>query len=153
MVRQSSPQAEREKTINIGPICRFGPGGDYVSVWPGEPVNPAEQPNNALTGILNVLAGMIEALRGNRDIRGKINNETDDRRGIDTPTGADVTGNHGAPKQRWLFADDRRAGGTIKYKPHHRIRAHRASAKKRVCFGPAGQSTLFESNLKGTKSA
>ena len=157
MFRQSSPEAECEKTINIGPICRFGPGGDFVTVWPREPVNMSEEPKSSIAGLLNVIAGMIEVLRGHREIQGK-HYDAQDGRAADTKTGRDAGSNRQTPEQRWLFADDRGTGGTIKYKPHHRIRAHRTASRQRICFRQSGdfeqaQGTLFETELKGTKSA
>ena len=48
----------------IGPVCRFGPGGDYESVWPGEWMEQATQPKNAIGRLLDVISGMTDVLRG-----------------------------------------------------------------------------------------
>ncbi len=48
----------------IGPVCRFGPGGDYESVWPGEWMEQATQPKNAIGRLLDVIAGMTDVIRG-----------------------------------------------------------------------------------------
>jgi hypothetical protein len=158
----------------IGPVCRFGPGGDYESVWPGDWMEQAAQPKNAIGRLLDVIAGMTDVLRGgNRcvEVAGPIDigegitteqenksYESDERRagirrGAYAEAGSVAKRNRGVLDQPGLFADDRRAGGVAGRKPNYRIRAHRAVAKKRACFEPAGQGTLFELDFKGAKTA
>jgi hypothetical protein len=176
---------EREIITKIGPVCRFGPGGDYVSAWPasGKLVesadweNPADHPKSTAARLLDVLAGIRDILRSSparRNIEvigpmeigegtateregqlyGAKNRGTDpDFVGTYTTAGSVAKCNRWFSGQPGLFADDWRAGGTIKYKPNYRIRAHRAAAKKRSCFGPGGQGTLFETDFKGAKTA
>jgi hypothetical protein len=181
---------EREKTINIGPICRFGPGGEYISVWPAggelacprmslsgvesvDLINPAERPKNALAGLLNVLAGMIDALLGNSNTHpsalklrrtggkpyyvssdfAKATPDKEDRNGADAAAGPVVKDNRLASEQRWLFADDWRAGRTAKYKPNHRIRAYRAVAKKRSYIALAESGSLFDADCEVARTA
>ena len=50
----------------IGPVCRFGTGGDYESVWPGDWMEQATQPKNAIGRLLDVVAGMTDMLRGSQ---------------------------------------------------------------------------------------
>ena len=160
-----------ELRILNGPVCRFGPGGDYVSIWPADREIAAKRPKNTIAGLLNVLAGVIEALRGGRPgyaINGpaEIADYTVERekpfyvaqgtradRTTYTSPDSIVKNNRRVCDQRWLFADDWRAGGAVGRKPTHRIRAHRAIAKKRVCFAPAESRTLFEPDFKGAKTA
>ena len=156
----------------IGPVCRFGPGGDYESVWPGEWMEQAAQPKNAIGRLLDVIAGMTDVLRGgNRyveaagpmDIEENKTYESDERgagirRGSYAAAGSAAGHNCGFSNQPGLFTDDWRIGGTIKHKPNNRIRAHRAASKKRACVGSAvsfepGQGTLFELDFKGAKTA
>jgi hypothetical protein len=165
---------EREIITKMGPVCRFGPGGDYESIWPDDWTQQSQQPKNALAGLLNVLTGIIDVLRGparEYSIEGpaEINELSDQEttKNVSKPgrayasTGPDVKHNRWISDQPGLFADDWRAGGTIKYKPNYRIRAHRAVAKKRSCFRPGGQrfdklttqGTLFETDFKGAKTA
>ena len=33
---------DRRLSEQIGFVCKFGPGGDFVSFWPSEPVEPAQ---------------------------------------------------------------------------------------------------------------
>jgi len=151
----------------IGPVCRFGPGGDYESVWPGDWMEQAAQPKNAIGRLLDVVAGMTDVLRGGRSIEvvGPMDIELEnksyesDERGASIRRGAYAEAGSVAKRDRrfseqpGLFADDRRAGGVAGRKPNYRIRAHRAVAKKRACFEPAGQGTLFELDFKGAKTA
>ena len=152
----------------IGPVCRFGPGGDYESVWPGDWMEQATQPKNAIGRLLDVIAGMTDVLRGgNRcvEVAGPMDIElenksyesderrTSTRRGAYAEAGSVTKHHRGVSEQQGLFADDRRAGGVAGRKPNYRIRAHRAVAKKRACFEPAGQGTLFEPDFKGAKTA
>jgi hypothetical protein len=142
---------ERERIIQIGPVCRFGPGGDYVTIWPAVSAGPAEQPQNALTGVLNVLAGLIDALRGHKIV-------------ARLPSNVVIEGGSGpvtcisSNDQMMLFDDDTQAGQTIKYRTHHRIRA---TVKKRACitFIPSttlrtGETrTLFDAESEIAKTA
>ena len=47
------------------PLCRFGPGGDFVSAWPSEsqkqPLRPAA---NGLSKLLDVISEIISAVVG-----------------------------------------------------------------------------------------
>ena len=163
----------------IGPVCRFGPGGDYESVWPGEWMEQATQPKNAIGRLLDVISGMTDVIRGgNRcvevigpdtiterivfeqenksyesDERG-----TGNRRGAYAAAGPVAEHNCGLSNQPGLFADDWRAGAAVKHKPNNRIRAHRTTAKKRTSIGTTvsfdeGQGTLFELDFQGAKTA
>jgi hypothetical protein len=165
----------------IGPVCRFGPGGDYESVWPGDWMEQAAQPKNAIGRLLDVITGMTDVLRGgNRcvEVTGPIpegmpngidigqenkSYESDQRgagvrRGAYAEAGPVAEHNRGVSEQPGLFADDWRAGAAAKHKPNNRVRAHRTTAKKRACVGSAvsfdqGQGTLFELDFKGAKTA
>jgi hypothetical protein len=168
---------EREKIINIGPICRFGPGGDFASNWPDEWEIYANQSHGVFTKLMNMFVGMIDALRGSDadyEIKGPVDvtesteqeileqgttsYATNDRRTANASAGPVIEQNIGFSLQPGLFADDWRAGRNAGYKPNNRIRAHRAVAKKRICFGQAGpfdkaQGTLFDAELKSAKTA
>ncbi|MGB7581408.1 MAG: hypothetical protein WBL85_03045 [Sedimentisphaerales bacterium] len=157
----------------IGPVCRFGPGGDYESVWPGEWMEQATQPKNAIGRLLDVIAGMTDVIRGGDrcvEVTGPIDIEQENklyesdergtgvRRGAYAAAGSVAKHNRGVSDQQGLFADDWRAGAAVKHKPSNRIRTHRTTAKKRTCVGSAvsfdeGQGTLFELDFKGAKTA
>ena len=162
----------------IGPVCRFGPGGDYESVWPGDWMEQATQPKNAIGRLLDVIAGMTDVLRGGErcvEVTGPIDisdcvttqenksYESNERgagirRGAYAAAGPVAEHNSGVSDQPGLFADDWRAGAAAKHKPNNRIRAHRTVAKHRTCVGATvpfdeGQGTLFELDFKGAKTA
>jgi len=170
---------EREKIINIGPVCRFGPGGEFTSNWPfyagaakGRHVNDndmlftEEEQKSVLKKLGNMLIGIIEALRGDAEYeiegpmeisesyeQGVTSYVTKDQGTAYAETGAGVKHNNGIPRQSWLFADDWRAGGAAGNKQNHGVRAHRAVAKKRAYFGNNGQSSLFDADLEDAKTA
>ena len=157
----------------IGPVCRFGPGGDYESVWPGDWMEQAAQPKNAIGRLLDVIAGMTDVLRGgNRhiEVTGPIdiaqentsyessNRGAGVRRGAYAEAGSVTKHNRGISDEARLFADDWRISTAAKHKPNNRIRAHRTASKKRSCVGAAvsfdeSQGTLFELDFKGAKTA
>lgn len=167
---------ERERTIKIGPACRFGPGGEYTSIWPEDLAEIAKfaacgnKSTNARGGLLNVLRGVIEILRGSQrgreiEIEGPTQVEEGTSAGMMQPygtgnkptayaqTGSVIKGDSSIRQQRWLFADDWRTGQPCGRKQDNHIRAHRAVAKKGIHFGPGGQSTLFDADVKGAKTA
>jgi hypothetical protein len=135
---------EREKTINISPVCRFGPGGDYTSNWPSEWADLVGQPKGPLAGLLNILTGFIEALRGRTEYKGQM---TEDR----------------ASEQAFLFPDALMVNKPARNKITHRIRTYKPLARKRHCFSPSrqptsslryeGQATLFDAELKDARTA
>ena len=157
---------EHERTIQIGPVCKFGPGGDYTEIWPEgseliEFANAEGQQKNALGRLLDMLSGMAQLLRGrpdkqNIEISGPVEiaiYEEKDGCAAYTKAGSDIEGNRRVWKQRWLFADDRRTGGAGGRKPDNHIRTHRAAPKKGIHLGPGAQSTLFDADAKGAKTA
>ena len=157
----------------IGPVCRFGPGGDYESVWPGDWMEQATQPKNAIGRLLDVIAGMTDVLRGGErcvEVTGPIDIEQENKsyesrsrgvgvwRGAYAEAGSVTKRNRGVSGEPGLFADDWRISSAAKHKPNNRVRAHRATAKKRASLGTAvsfdeGQGTLFELDFKGAKTA
>jgi len=156
---------EREVITRIGPVCRFGPGGDYVSVWPVDWTAHSEQPKSQFGRLRNMLVGFIDTLRGTGStqiaessrqraiIRENHYYASKHRRVAYAKAGSALEHNRRVQGQTWLFADDWRAVKGPVRKPHHRIRAHRAVAKKRTSFAPASKGTLFDAQLKSAKTA
>lgn len=171
-----SVNMERERTIKIGPVCRFGPGGEYTSMWPEDLVEVAEfaacgnKSKNARGGLLNVLKGIIEILRGSQpgrefEIEEPAQVDEGTSSGVIQPygttdnpaayaqAGSVVEGDSAIRQQRWLFADDWRTGQPGGRKQDNHVRTHRAITKKGIHFGPGAQSTLFDADVKGAKTA
>ena len=142
----------------IDPVCRFGPGGDFVSTWPCNPEDYLRQPQSPLTKLLYSIAKMVgvqaDIERNNYSI-GEDENEsvqTGSRR-VDAPANTNPQDNNEFCGQILLFADDRRACGRAEHKPKHRVRAHRRAAKKRPALRIAAQGSLFEADSKSAKTA
>ncbi len=159
----------------IEPVCKFGPGGDFVSVWPPEfPESPRPVPNRlaklltSLSEIITTLLGLelntASAVPANiRRLTGRIlakreklkyaaKNTKADKPAY--PTAATVTKN-----DRWfssgpmLVADDWGIGSRAGHKSKHGVRAHRRTAKKRPALSLPGQGSLFEANFKSARTA
>jgi hypothetical protein len=153
------------------PLCKFGPGGDFVAVW--EP-KPSRQPD-ALARLLGSAVDMLAAVFGikragadmhlNNNIRHneptarhmeKPNDEIENgtaRNSTDTaPTPAPANGGpfSGEPL---LFPDLGRNGIRIEHKPKHRIRASRRTAKKGAAFRIPKQGSLFEGQFTRARIA
>jgi len=152
------------------PVCKFGPGGDYVSFWPPGSYELPRLSTNSLTKVLLSLSKIIENLVGsesgnilagraaNRFVCGKgdfedvVKSSTTDKPGHPA-SNAVIKDDRAGPGEPMLFADDWRAGGRAGHKPKHHIRAHRRTAKKRVSVSLSGQGSLFELDLQGAGTA
>jgi len=165
---------DSDRDERIEPVCRFGPGGDFISVWPLESARAIQPSPNRLAKLLTSLSEIITALLGSEfdtatvptDIRRRTNHlfaekeKSEDAVGnnkADKPahaTPATIIKSHsrfsGEPV---LFADDWRIGLRTGHKPKHRIRTYRRTAKKRPAFGLSGQVSLFETNFKSARTA
>jgi hypothetical protein len=147
------------------PVCRFGPGGDYVSDWPGAKTQlPAREPNplgKVLAMIADVMGTTVSGELMIQDpaplyIEGPTENHLLSQKQSGAPNKPDHTSN--APStagskgdsppaaEPMLFADDSRSSRDAKHKPHHRIRAYRRTPRKRTPRPIEGQGTLFEVN-------
>lgn len=154
------------------PLCKFGPGGDFVSFWPPKPgMRPSP-----LTELLNKLVPLVKAAPAQQpqthkpEIAGK---PTEHQQHIISPkeefehaakhdAGSKTT--DPAPAtiikrdnifagQPMLFPDDSRTRRRVGHKSKHRVRTHRRNAKKELTAGLAGQGSLFEANFKSAKTA
>ena len=149
-----------------GPVCKFGPGGDFVREWPARKKmsKSTETPlGKVLTTIAEILGTTIRpelltAADGHWDI--SINKLFKGSPFKEEPSDADnrsnqndqsastgsVKSNSNVQAEPLLFADDRGAGRKVKRKPNYRIRTHRRTSKKRTSLQFKGQGTLFEIN-------
>ena len=159
---------------NDQPLCKFGPGGDFISSWPPGRASAIRQGPNPLRKILETIADIIGATvnpelisqlqaQANIQARQLVKNEAIEERISSAQTRADQT-DHAATVRRpaanrqlrgetMLFGDNWRTGRRAKRKPTNRIRAHRRTAKKRTRQKIAGQGTLFEVNAQSQSAA
>ena len=154
------------------PVCRFGPGGDYINDWPGAETQSPNQEPNPLGKVLAMIADVmgttvsgelmiqdpaplyIEGPTENHLLREKQSgaaNKPDHT--SNAPSTAGSKSDSRPAKESMLFADDSRSCSGAKHKPHHRIRAYRRTPRKRTPRRVEGQGTLFEVNGAGQSAA
>jgi len=159
------------------PLCRFGPGGEFVAVWSGGA--PAGSRG------LRLLAAFVEAAAVVLGLRQSIASQQPSRRAT-PPLGKHATQEESRsqkekqihaiersralrvpdpspapaskdgrrlPGEPMLFPDVRRDGLRIEHKPKHRIRAYRGAAKKGASVRLSKQSTLFDAQLGSVRIA
>jgi hypothetical protein len=106
------------------PVCKFGPGGDFVSFWPAEKEREEYAAKNG---------GFEEPSHPAPD--------------------STIKGDSQFSGEPMLFADDWRVGAAVRHKPKHGIRAHHRTATKRATVQFPRQGSLFNANFKSAKSA
>jgi len=154
------------------PLCKFGPGGDFVSYWPPK---PGMRPST-LTDLLNKLIPIVKAAAAQQaqphqsnimaastdqkqhiiSPKEQFGNEASrdpDDKPANAPTATIINGDTLFSGQQMLFPDDSRTRRPAKHKPKHRLRAHRRTAKKTLAAGLPGQGSLFEADFKSAKTA
>ncbi len=160
---------DRFGNFNLGgdePVCKFGPGGDFVREWPARKKVPKQKENplsKVLTTIAEILGTTIcselpAAADGHWDIginklfKGSpFKEETSDadnrsNQNDQSASTGSVKSNSNVRGEPLLFADDRRACRKVKRKPNYRIRTYRSASKKGTAAQCEGQGTLFEIN-------
>ncbi len=140
------------------PVCRFGPGGDFVSEWPPQDLQAPQLSKKYVSKLFSSLNVIITALLGSElNTTSKENSEYV----VETTAGEPA---YSAPNtvaksdsrfsgQSMLFPDDSRIGLADAHKPKHRIRAYHRAAKKRPAISFADQGSLFEADFKSAKTA
>ena len=156
----------------LTPLCKFGPGGDFVSCWPGSVPDGIEWrpgPVRRLLGMIGECIGAVISPELFTELIGDVDDEIKEFQvlsreklsdAINKPKSADnassvrgAGGNFKIRGQAMLFADDRGTGQRAKRKPHHRVRAHRRPARKKTRDEITGTGTLFETYKKSTTAA
>ena len=162
-----------------GPLCKFGPGGDFVAVW--EPQSSQHQ--GASAGLLGSAAKALAAAFGlkrttpylypersrrvplNDDIypneqtdqhMEKSNDAIENGTALDSTDAASATASaNDSPysAELPLFPDLVRNGLRIRHQPKHRIRASRRAAKKGAAFRIPKQGSLFEAQFARARIA
>jgi len=157
------------------PVCRFGPGGDFVSFWPPRHSASRKAVPNSLALLLERLAKIINAkLTPDFDAsadspkithqpqpltlaeKGKLEYEVKHAKSekpTNTATISVINSNCDLQDQPLLFPDDRRVGISTGHKPKHRIRTYRRTSKKKAPVQLSGQGSLFETDLRCAKTA
>jgi hypothetical protein len=162
---------ENDRNERIRPVCKFGPGGDFISFWPPGSFELSQLSTNSLTKVLLALSKIMEKLVTTesgknsavpavtagpvkRIVYGKGDSEdvVEEHTSVPSADAASDTvaaNNRPGAGESLLFPDDWRIGGRAGHKPKHHIRAHRRASRKRAVVGAAGQGTLFEADVKG----
>jgi hypothetical protein len=145
----------------IEPVCRFGPGGDFVSVWPPQSQPPKKQPVTLLSPqneIITTLLGSTSLVRAKCPAVARKENleyvveSSTGKPAYSAPTAA-IKSDSRFSGRPLLFADDCRIGLGADNKPKHHIRAYRRTAKKRPAISFAGHGSLFETDFKSARTA
>lgn len=172
----------RDKDNRIEPVCKFGPGGDFVSFWPPESSPDARHSPGSLADLLGTISELMNAMLGTNRRSGlpgfssastntyhptgetfclkekleyavKNSKAENDAGSAHPATDAVIKSNRLLSTEPMLFADACGAGLRIGHKPKHRIRTYRRTSKKRPAFGLPGQGSLFETDFESAKSA
>jgi len=162
------------QTNKGAPLCKFGPGGDYVDEWDAPSVLGPQPKESHLGQVLTVIAELIGATvqpemlteiacvlpveaEIEKPLPKKISFQENATDGSQHTNHAQATRNATAgrklSKEPMLFCDDWGAGGGAKHQPNHRIRTHRRASRKRTAGSVNGQGTLFTIDQLGRKTA
>jgi hypothetical protein len=162
------------QTNKNAPLCKFGPGGDYVDEWDAPGVSAPQPKESHLGQVLNVIAEIIGATvqpeilteiacalpveaDNKKPLSKKISFQEKTADGSQQTNHAQAARNTSAgqklSKEPMLFCDDWGAGGSAKHQPNHRIRTHRRASRKRDAGPINGQGTLFTIDPLGRKTA
>jgi len=156
----------------IEPLCKFGPGGDFISVWPDRSPQVPVPASNRLTKVLSSIAEIVTMMLlsselGNKSsIASSIGRTLTEREKLEyapkntsakntdySSSVAIIKSNSlfsGEPK---LFTDNGRIGIRAGHKQKHCIRAYRRAEKKRTAFSLLRQGSLFEVDFESSKTA
>ena len=161
---------ERDRIVEAspgwqGPLCKFGPGGEFVAAWqPGLPQSfTMSNPLARLLASAVEIAAVVFGLRRSSafvqlgDASGpdeptdshteKARNAIEHSRSFgatDTPAAPIIKDDRRFSRESLLFPDVRRNGRRIEDKPKHHIRAYRGAAKKGAAVRFVKQGTLFD---------
>ena len=171
---RTKEEMTREIDRHGGPVCKFGPGGDFVTVWQPRP-SKSSGPSNYLVKLLTSTVEMVVILLGLERsspsvcsksarycseciVRQKeeVRNAVRNKKVHDTIEPAATTvaeADRSFSREPMLFPNDNGIGIRIKHKPKHRVRTYRRTAKKRLALVPSEQGSLFETDFKGARTA
>jgi hypothetical protein len=154
-----------ERENQAEPLCKFGPGGDFVAAWEPKPSVYAEALARLLGSAVEALAAAFGLKRVTTLVCSNeptVNNTEKSNDAIENSTAHDSADAASTPasandsmfsREPLLFPDLGRNGIQIKHKPKHRIRASRRTAKKGAAFRIPKQGSLFEGQFTRARIA
>jgi len=165
------------------PLCKFGPGGDFVAAWQ-PPLLSADrktrgpQDSTLLNPLARLLASAVEVAAVVFGLRRtsafvqlgntsrpdkptdshteKVRNAIEHSRSFgatDAPAAPVIKDDRRFSRESLLFPDVRRNGRRVEDKPKHHIRAYRGAAKKGAAVRFVKQGTLFDAQPGGVRIA
>ena len=163
-----------QKNSQAKPLCKLGPGGDFVTVWQPQP-SSSSGPSNHLVKFLTSTVEIVTMLLGlNRNSpcvgsksayyfsecvvcqKEEATNAVSSSNLCSTidPAPATITEDtRPFSREPMLFPDHSGIGVRTKHKPKHRVRTRSRAAKKRLALRLSEQSSLFELGFKSAKTA
>ena len=169
---QRVPRMDIHRIRRIEPVCKFGPGGEYLSVWPPGLLPEDDLSGGHLSRLLASLAEIVGVLSGTRCVQATTLTTSRNKtaptakettpdaaarhrphRRFDPETAPSAPAHRRFPREPMLFPDDSRAGEPAKPQPKHGVRAPRRAAKKVTAVDFAGQGSLFEVDAPRAKTA
>jgi hypothetical protein len=151
------------------PLCKFGPGGDFVSVW--HPESPESSGQNCIEKLFASTIEIAAVLLGYKRINpyiplltGKqlLHHKEDKKNAVKfnrichpshtspvriTPADSRISA------EPMLFPDFSGNGCRVKHQPKHRIRTYQRTTRKRTSVRIAKQGSLFEDQFKSARIA
>ncbi len=161
----------RNGFLNDGnaPLCRFGPGGDYVKDWPTGTYKAQQKPiGSVLSTIAKMLDTVIdEELMQNSTIakiHSAIQNsklpdlteyeiEYEKSNDVNASSVSGVKISEQFSAEPMLFDNAAGAFGHSGNKQNDSVRAHRKPKRKRASFGRVWQGSLFDAHQQSAKVA
>ena len=158
-----------EPNAETNPICKFGPGGEYVAFWQGRAAKKSSCPAGPIGKVLAALGEMIGAtiqpgVLGDTEpknlessskvdfVEEKLENETGSKPSYTLPaprieTCGRISG------QSMLFTQHSGTGRRPRCKTQYRIRTYRQPAGKGTSLCFARQGSLFDADPRCAKTA
>jgi hypothetical protein len=149
------------------PLCRFGPGGSFISDWPADKTRTTDPIGKVLQTIAKFIGAVTDELL-TKDKTAQngfclpdgillidMEDEIDFSQPVqpDAKTTAVVKTDSKLPKEQLLFDNDTGIGKPAGNKQNHGVRAHRRAKRKRTSFSSVWQGSLFEPNFAGPATA
>jgi len=153
------------------PLCKFGPGGDFVAVWEPQSSQRPGASARLLGSVAEALAAAFGLMYAGDDVSlsnsyrpdepiacnmEKLNDAIENSTACDSTDAASASASaNDSPfsAELLLFPDLVRNGLRIRHQPKHRIRASRRAAKKGADFRIPKQGSLFEAQLARARIA